>query len=141
MDASFLPRGLRNHNPLNIRKSADKWQGSAKVQADKSFVTFVSNAYGYRAAMKTIKTYMSRGRVTPDQIIKQWAPPSENNTEGYIRNVCSMSGIGRNEKVSLRNEEQMVALIHAMAIVENGIKYLEFIKEEEIRQGFHLAFG
>ena len=31
-------RGLRNNNPLNIRRSADQWQGMATTQTDKSFV-------------------------------------------------------------------------------------------------------
>ena len=45
-----LSRGLRNNNPLNIRHSADKWEGTRIVQTDKSFVQFTSMAYGYRAA-------------------------------------------------------------------------------------------
>ena len=28
----ILPRGIRNHNPLNIRKSKDQWKGMAEVQ-------------------------------------------------------------------------------------------------------------
>lgn len=140
MDTSFLPRGLRNHNPLNIRYTGEKWQGSAP-QRDSSFHCFVSNAYGYRAAFKTLKTYMTRGKYSPDQIIKTWAPPKENNTESYIRNVCSMSGLSRYTNIFWKSEEDMIALVHAMAIVENGMKYLEYIKEDEIRQGYHLAFG
>jgi hypothetical protein len=44
------PRGIRNNNPLNIRHSADQWQGACEEQKDKSFVQFKSMAYGYRAA-------------------------------------------------------------------------------------------
>mgnify|MGYP003533551919 FL=1 len=43
-------RGIRNNNPLNIRLSADKWQGMREEQTDKAFVQFKSMAYGYRAA-------------------------------------------------------------------------------------------
>ena len=43
-------RGLRNNNPLNIRCSADRWQGMATTQTDKSFVQFETMGYGYRAA-------------------------------------------------------------------------------------------
>ena len=42
------PRGLRNNNPLNIRHSADNFQGEIKGD-DKSFKTFSSMPYGYRA--------------------------------------------------------------------------------------------
>ena len=41
-----MKRGIRNNNPLNIRHSADKWQGASETQTDKSFVQFKSMAYG-----------------------------------------------------------------------------------------------
>lgn len=135
-----LPRGLRNHNPLNIRKSSDKWQGKADEQPDKSFVTFVANDYGYRAAFKILRTYMQRGKYTINDIIKTWAPPTENNTTSYIKQVSKMSGIREHVNITWKDEETMVALVHSMAIVENGIKWLEYLKEDEIRKGYHLAF-
>ena len=52
-----MSRGIRNNNPLNIRHSADRWQGARKVQTDKSFVQFETMAYGYRAAWKVLDTY------------------------------------------------------------------------------------
>ena len=56
----MIPRGLRNNNPLNIRHSADSFQGEIKGE-DKAFKTFISMAYGYRAAFVTLATYLSRG--------------------------------------------------------------------------------
>ena len=35
-----MTRGLRNNNPLNIRRSADRWEGTATTQTDQSFVQF-----------------------------------------------------------------------------------------------------
>ena len=32
------PRGIRNNNPLNIRRSTDRWEGAREEQKDKSFV-------------------------------------------------------------------------------------------------------
>ena len=43
-------RGLRNCNPLNIRRTADLWQGLAERQPDPEFFTFRSMPWGYRAA-------------------------------------------------------------------------------------------
>ena len=54
------PRGIRNNNPLNIRHSADQWQGACEEQKDKSFVQFKTMAYGYRAAWKTLQSYYNR---------------------------------------------------------------------------------
>ena len=55
-----MSRGLRNNNPLNIRHSADCWQGVREEQTDKSVVQVESMAYGYRAAWKTLQTYYNR---------------------------------------------------------------------------------
>ena len=52
-----MTRGIRNNNPLNIRHSADQWQGARAQQTDPSFVQFESMAYGYRAAWKVLETY------------------------------------------------------------------------------------
>lgn len=35
-----MNRGIRNNNPLNIRRSADHWQGMRDEQTDPSFVQF-----------------------------------------------------------------------------------------------------
>jgi hypothetical protein len=31
----MIPRGIRNNNPLNIRRSKDKWQGLSAQQEEK----------------------------------------------------------------------------------------------------------
>lgn len=50
-------RGLRNCNPLNIRRTADLWQGLAERQPDPEFFTFRSMSWGYRAAFIVLRTY------------------------------------------------------------------------------------
>ena len=40
----MIPRGIRNCNPLNIRKGKDQWKGLLKVQNDKSFYQFKAMA-------------------------------------------------------------------------------------------------
>ena len=130
------PRGLRNNNPLNIRRSKDQWQGLSAQQTDKAFFQFRSLAYGFRAGFKTIKTYMSKyGCRNITQIIMRWAPPSENNTDAYVRKVCQMSHIGSLEPLDFNNEKQMHDLVQAMAYVENGV----IIEGDSIRQGYRMA--
>lgn len=99
-----MKRGLRNNNPLNIRHSRSCWQGMAKEQNDAAFVTFQSMAYGYRAAWRTLFTYFYRfitekKPFTVRNIISRWAPPSENDTESYIRTVLQLTSIGGQEKL------------------------------------------
>ena len=54
----MLPRGIRNHNPLNIRRSKDQWKGMAEVQSDRAFVQFKSGA-SYRNGRHRAKTTLA----------------------------------------------------------------------------------
>ena len=141
-------RGLRNNNPLNIRHSKDRWQGVREIQTDKAFVQFTSMAYGYRAAWKTLESYWKYFHDLPKpfnvrNIITRWAPPTENDTENYIRTVLKLSGLGGNENFSQpsrgTNYERLELLIRAMTTMECGIPYKE-VDVEAIREGFDLAF-
>jgi hypothetical protein len=129
----MIPRGLRNNNPLNIRHNADVFQGEIKGN-DKSFKTFSSMPYGYRAAFVTLATYLSRGWNTIEKIIAKWAPPIENNTEGYIAKVEKWSGIPRNKELTAADGTDYIMIVAAMSFVENG-KNADI---SEVRAGFNL---
>ena len=143
-----MKRGLRNNNPLNIRHSADKWQGARINQTDKSFVQFETMAYGYRAAWKVLESYWKHFKqqgqpFTVRNIIHRWAPPKENNTKRYIRTVLTLSGIGGQENLlppdNVMGYERLSKLIAAMTVMENGIRLAE-VDTEAIFQGYKLAF-
>ena len=141
-------RGTRNNNPLNLRHSADQWQGARKEQTDKSFVQFESMAYGYRAAWKTLDSYWKhfkrlRQPFTVRAIISRWAPPSENNTDAYVTTVLRLTSLGGNERLPrpLRGIaiDKLVRLFRAMTTVECGTPY-DQVSEEPIWDGYDLAF-
>ena len=141
-------RGIRNNNPLNIRRSADRWEGARKEQTDKAFVQFESMAYGYRAGWKTLQSYYNRlsrqGKFfTVRNIIRRWAPPNENNTEAYIRTVLTLSGIGEQENQlppeNADSYHRLSKLLAAMTVMENGIRPYQ-VDTEAIYQGYKLAF-
>ena len=142
------PRGIRNNNPLNIRHSADQWQGVRQEQTDKSFVQFKSMAYGYRAAWKTLQSYYNRfcqqsKPFTVRNIIHRWAPPNENDTQAYIRTVVQLSGIGEDENLlppkNVESFHRLSMLLEAMTVMENGIR-ANNVDAEAIFQGYKLAF-
>ena len=84
-----LPRGLRNNNPGNLRRSADNWKGLRPEQTDPNFFQFTAPEWGYRALIKTLQTYRKKyGLQTIAELISRWAPANENNTSAYIRSVC-----------------------------------------------------
>ena len=111
--------GLRNNNPLNIRRVAGtKWKGQAAEQKDKEFVQFASVEYGIRAAFCILNTYRRKYKaVCIEDIINRWAPPSENDTRKYVETVCRLTGFGGKERLE---ESQLPALVCAMAFVECG---------------------
>ena len=82
------PRGIRNNNPLNIRRGNSKWQGMKPRQTDRDFCQFATIDYGYRAAFKLMQTYYEKyGVRSVADLIGRWAPPSENRTREYVANV------------------------------------------------------
>ena len=125
-----IPRGIRNHNPLNIRRSKDQWKGMAEVQNDRAFVQFKSLEYGWRAAFCLLtRTYYHTYRLfTIRAIIQKWAPPNENNTRAYIDNVSRLTGIGPDEPIGIPSDQpaRWMAVAAAMAIQETGTTALDY---------------
>ena len=133
------PRGIRNNNPLNIRRSKDKWQGqinpsgngnvngngnNSSPKGDAEFVQFYTMEYGWRAAFVILcRTYYGKyGLKTIRDIVSRWAPAKENNTEAYIRHVSDYTGISPNKVLGSPKEHptQWLLIGYAMAVVENG---------------------
>ena len=125
-----LPRGIRNNNPLNIRRSKDKWKGLRAVQADAQFCQFESLEYGWRAAFYLLtRTYYHKYRLyTIRAIISKWAPPCENNSKAYVENVSRLTGIDPDEPIGIPSESpaRWIALGMAMAIQENGFESMDY---------------
>lgn len=117
-----MSRGLRNNNPGNIRKSPTVWQGEKTPSTDAAFKQFTSMAYGYRAMLKLLQNYSRlHGCKTIRQMINRWAPPSENNTDNYIRAVCAGAGVQPDQVVDVNNRSVMCRIAAAMSRVENSI--------------------
>lgn len=120
-----LPRGIRNNNPLNIRKG-NNWKGEVCSSTDREFEQFVSMQWGIRAGFKILKNYMTGygGRVKTltnvHDIIHRWAPPSENNCKAYIDSVCRFSGLHEFERLQFSDRNKMLALVDGMIRVECG---------------------
>ncbi|MBO7120476.1 MAG: hypothetical protein J6W03_09185 [Bacteroidaceae bacterium] len=116
-----MVRAQRNCNPLNIRRVAGaRWRGQSVLQTDREFVRFDAMEWGIRAAFCILHTYARRyNAFCIRDIIRRWAPPSENNTEQYIRNVCCWTGFGGNQRLA---EHEWPALVRAMARQESGLQ-------------------
>ena len=117
----MIPRGIRNNNPLNIRRGSN-WVGLSKHQTDPAFCQFDSMTYGLRAGLIIIRTYMPRYNLRSiHAIVARWAPPSENDTDAYVYSVASMMKIHALQTFDFGDRGRIVALVSAMCKVETGI--------------------
>lgn len=135
------PRGIRNNNPGNIRKSADKWQGMSAQQTDTAFVQFTAPVYGLRALAKLLLNYQAKyGLSTVRAIISRWAPPSENNTAAYINAVTAAMGQGADIAMDLYAKPELLAkLMRAIVAHENGASWRDYYADSLYAQAINLA--
>ena len=118
MNCNKVSRGIRNNNPLNIRRNPrNRWQGLRKEQTDKSFCQFTEMKWGLRAAIRLMENYIRQGLQTPRQIISRWAPPTENDTERYVRKACQRAGLDPDEPVI--SWKSLRSLVQAMCWIES----------------------
>ena len=118
--------GIRNNNPLNIRRGKSGWKGEVRLGTPPNggdrgglFCRFESIEWGVRAALKLLRTYRDKYAATSiKEIITRWAPPTENNTAAYIDAVCRLTSFGASERLS---EKEWPALIKAMAVIESRL--------------------
>ena len=119
------PRGIRNNNPLNIRKG-NNWKGERHPQTDPAFEEFETMVMGIRAGFKLLRNYITgySGKVKPintiHKIVHRWAPMTENATDRYIDFVSKDTGIAPHAVIRYEDRKSMVAIVDAMIFVECG---------------------
>lgn len=107
-----MTRGLRNNNPGNIRKDGTHWKGEVEPSRDAAFKQFESMAWGYRAMFKCLNTYSRKyGLDTIRKMISRWAPPSENDTDAYIRNESVIVAVDSFTKEEIKSIEKVADII------------------------------
>ncbi len=116
------PRGIRNNNPGNIDRTTERWQGMAPDQSgDPRFVVFTAPVWGLRALGKVLLTYYrTHGLDTPAKIIGRWAPPQENDTAAYARQVAAALGVGVDDQIDMQDPDTLVRIVPAIVRHENG---------------------
>ncbi len=103
----MTPRNIRNNNPLNIRRSKDKWQGLDAKQSDSSFFKFESMEMGWRAAFviltKGIRPHWHRFRRAIRYPVALSIPlDGPRSGDGYRRGRSSACRIPHDERLDPR---------------------------------------
>ena len=131
-----LPRGIRNKNPGNIKLGTD-WDGLAAEQTDPTFCIFGEAVMGIRALMRILLTYrFTHNKKNIDSIIRRWAPPSENDTEAYIKFVAKRMEIEPMDDID-NSIEAYLPLVKSIIQMENGMQPYD---DELIVEGMYKAW-
>ncbi len=112
----------------------------AKKQLDPSFVQFVNDKMGFRAAFIILKRYYNVYHLlTIEQIITRWAPPQENVTRNYVRFVKTMCLLNDNQVLPLfeMNPKKWTQIVYYMATYECGAKP----QMKDIEEAYKMVFG
>lgn len=110
---------IGKNNVLNIRTSSSfSWAG--QNGSTKGFCNFEGVEMCRRAGLYLLmRSYRRAGVVKLAEVIKRWAPPTENNTSNYVDFVCKRSGLQAG--FVLRFLSDFASVLAAMEIMEIGI--------------------
>lgn len=116
-------RGYRCNNPTNIiYNSKTSWRGELPHDPviEPKFCRFKSPEFGYRAAQKILLSYHKRGLDTIRTIINTFAPPVENDTEAYIKDVAQRVGMDPDDDIDVDDVDYALPLLKSITIHELG---------------------
>ncbi|WP_281638417.1 hypothetical protein [Flavobacterium marginilacus] len=132
MSKSFLNnpskvRGLRNNNPGNLIRTSITWLGKVPFtqSEDPKFEQFTTLSYGLRAMLKDLINDINKGKNTVQLLIREYAPPIENDTNAYINSVSKTLGYKPTQKITSINANFMLRLVRAILKVELGQSNIE----------------
>lgn len=122
-------RGERNNNPGNLDYiEVGGWQGQigrelvpeGHIFAPR-FGRYDSPASGIRAIAKQLLAYQTKhGCRTPRQFVERWAPPTENSTDAYVKDVAAVLGVSPDTPIDLTDAATLQVMTRAIIRHENG---------------------
>jgi len=122
-------RGERNNNPGNLNYIELRgWQGQIGLEEvpdghtyPPRFGRYDSAESGIRAVAKQLLAYQEHhGCRTPRQFVERWAPPTENSTDAYVKDVAAVLGVDPDTPVDLTDPATLQVMTRAIIRHENG---------------------
>lgn len=144
-------RTWRNQNPGNIiYVPSNDWLG--QIGKGGRFCVFKDIEFGRRATRILISNHVRRG-MTLEQSVYTYAPPNENNTEVYLNNLETWTGVSRKTKLNTLNESQIESIVQGIfrkegykagditvvkkAVIKRSGKYIWRTEKDEKVRGSH----
>ncbi len=139
---ALASRPWRNNNPGDLRTlpAGERWAGQSGVDASPGgpFARFATRTDGWHALAQNLLAYQDVHQLhTVRGIIGRFAPALENDTGGYITQVCMQINRGADQAINVHDEATMLALCGAIARAEGGPR-LAWPKAEML-DGVHAA--
>jgi glucokinase len=129
--------GYRLNNPGNLRDFGITWKG--KIGAQAGFCQFDTMENGVRACARNVHTLWIKYK-TIREIISTYAPPSENNTEAYIKAIVAATGVAEDAPIDLNDHSFLFNWLRMQFRQEIGADAVE-IADDVIRAGIIDALG
>lgn len=128
-------RAERNFNPGNLNYAG---QAGASLEAGSNarFAKFNSEEEGIAALVRQLRLYQQRGIDTIGEIVKKYAPPSENDTQAYVANMARWTGLSADEKLNFNDTETVRRMVEGISRKEGRYTPLT---EGQIMSGINLA--
>lgn len=96
------------------------------VGSTTGFQQFDTPEAGIKAIDDQLRIYGSKHKIkTLRGVISRWAPPSENDTEAYIKNVSQKTGLKPDEEIDLSNPTIRHIISGPIVLQEQGLKRLK----------------
>lgn len=108
-------RGMRQNNPMNLRS----WQGYPQKGG---FAQFPNMQTGLEKGAIQLRRYGARGIDTLSSIVSTFAPPNENNTPKYIKDLSKLTGFASDAKLDMNNPQVLQKLITGKSQLETGFR-------------------
>lgn len=110
-------RSWRNNNPGNI-EFGDFAERAGAVGSDGRFAIFPDEAAGRAAMERLLFDSPSYSGLTLEAGLNRYAPPSENDTGGYVDFVSGQAGVAPDAVLGAMPDAQRSALVDAMIQME-----------------------
>lgn len=124
--------GLLYNNPGNIFYGG--YDGTVRMQG--RWAVYDSPERGVQSIVKDLYAKFNSGNNTVAGIITQYAPPSENDTPGYIRGVSAALGVSPTQRLDKTNRTMIVKFVRSIIQHEVGgtsdPRVMGFFSEEYI---------
>ncbi len=129
--------GIVNNNAGNVRDlPVGTWMG--QVGNNKGFVVFESMDWGVRAWLSNFYSSVKNHQTdTIEKYISRYAPPSENDTAGYIAYISSQTGIPSTAPIPL-DRDSINSIMKAQFQKELGDTYAAYVTQDDIDSAWNL---